>query len=87
MEFFKKKSKSVVGIDVGSSAVRAVELTKSKTGYQMTGFAYEPLGPDSVVDGAIMDSRSVASTIKRLLGGGGLRLREPLRECRDTPSL
>ena len=54
----------MVGLDVGSSAVRAVELTKSKTGYQMTGFAYEPLGPDSVVDGAIMDSRAVANAIK-----------------------
>src|SRR5215510_6310361 len=73
MEFFKKKSKSVVGLDVGSSAVRAVELTKSKTGYQMTGFAYEPLGPDSVVDGAIMDSRGVANTIKRLLNEGSFK--------------
>src|SRR5262245_66529255 len=73
MEFFKKKSKSVVGLDVGSSAVRAVELTKSKTGYQMTGFAYDTLGPDSVVDGAIMDSRGVANTIKRLLSEGGFK--------------
>src|SRR5687767_5779699 len=69
MEFFKK-NKSVVGLDVGSSAVRAVELTKSKTGYQLTGFAHETLGPDSVVDGAIMDSRAVANTIKRLLSEG-----------------
>jgi type IV pilus assembly protein PilM len=72
MEFFKK-SKSVVGLDVGSSAVRAVELTKSKTGYQMTGFAYESLSPDYVVDGAIMDSRAVANTIKRLLSDGGFK--------------
>ena len=63
MELFRK-GKPVVGIDVGSSAVRAVELTKSKTGYTITGFAYESLGPDSVVDGAIMDSRSVANAIK-----------------------
>ncbi|HZI50539.1 MAG TPA: type IV pilus assembly protein PilM [Terriglobia bacterium] len=69
MEFFKK-NKSVVGLDVGSSAVRAVELTKSKTGYQLTGFACESLGPDTVVDGAIMDSRAVANTIKRLLSEG-----------------
>jgi type IV pilus assembly protein PilM len=72
MDLFKK-SKSLVGLDVGSSAVRAVELTKSKTGYQMTGFAYETLGPDSVVDGAIMDSREVANVIKRLLAGGAFK--------------
>jgi type IV pilus assembly protein PilM len=64
------KSKPLVGLDVGSSAVRAVELSKSKNGYQITGFAYEPLSPDSVVDGAIMDSRGVASAIKRILTSG-----------------
>jgi type IV pilus assembly protein PilM len=72
MQLFKK-SKPVVGIDVGSSAVRAVELTKSKTGYQITGFAYESLSPDSVVDGAIMDSRSVANAIKRILTSGNFK--------------
>jgi type IV pilus assembly protein PilM len=72
MELFKK-NKSIVGLDVGSSAVRAVELTKAKTGYQMTGFASEPLSPDSVVDGAIMDSRAVSSTIKRILDGGSFK--------------
>src|SRR5678815_1619137 len=64
------KSKPLVGLDVGSSAVRAVELSKSKNGYQITGFAYEPLSSDSVVDGAIMDSRGVASAIKRILTSG-----------------
>src|SRR5688572_32839683 len=68
-----KKNKSVVGLDVGSSAVRAVELSKSKAGYQMTGFAYEQLGPDSVVDGAIMDSRAVANAIKKILAEGGFK--------------
>ena len=72
MDLFRK-NKPVVGLDVGSSAVRAVELSKSKNGYQITGFAYEPLAPDSVVDGAIMDSRGVASAIKRILGSGDFR--------------
>ncbi len=50
----------MVGLDIGSSSVKAVELTKSKKGYQITGFACETLGPDAVVDGAIMDSPAVA---------------------------
>jgi len=72
MDLFKR-SKPLVGLDVGSSAVRAVELSKSKNGYQITGFAYEPLGPDSVVDGAIMDSRGVSSAIKRILTSGNFK--------------
>src|ERR1700722_14172584 len=64
MAFFSR-SKPLVGLDIGSSGVKAVELTKSKKGYQLTGFAYEPLGPDAVVDGAIMDAPAVAECIKK----------------------
>ncbi len=64
MAFFKK-SKPLVGLDIGSSAVKAAELTKSKKGYQLTGFAYETLVPDAVVDGAIMDAPAVAESIKK----------------------
>lgn len=60
----------MVGLDIGSSSVKAVELTKSKKGYQITGFACETLGPDAVVDGAIMDSPAVADAIKRTLAMG-----------------
>ena len=60
-----KKSKPLVGLDIGSSAIKAVELAKSKKGYQLTGFAYESLGPDAVVDGAIMDAPAVAESIKK----------------------
>jgi type IV pilus assembly protein PilM len=65
-----KKSKPLVGLDIGSSSVKAVELTKTKKGYELTGFAYETLGPDAVVDGAIMDAPVVANTIKRTLTAG-----------------
>src|SRR5262245_26506273 len=74
MQLFKKR-KPVVGLDIGSSAVKAVELTKSKKGYQVSGFAYETLGPDAVVDGAIMDSRGVAEAIKRTLTVGKFKLK------------
>jgi type IV pilus assembly protein PilM len=62
---FLKRNKPLVGLDIGSSAIKAVELSKSKKGYQLIGFAYEPLGPDAVVDGAIMDAPAVADTIKK----------------------
>ena len=64
MAFFKK-NKSLVGLDIGSSSLKAVELTKFKKSYQLSGFAYEPLSPDAVVDGAIMDSPAIAETIKK----------------------
>jgi type IV pilus assembly protein PilM len=67
---FLSKSKPLVGLDIGSSSIKAVELAKSKKGYELTSFAYESLSPDAVVDGAIMDSRGVADTIKRSFMAG-----------------
>jgi type IV pilus assembly protein PilM len=64
--FFNKKSRSVVGLDIGSSAVKAVELKASGKGYRVAAFATEPVPPDSIVDGAIIDSAAVADAIKRV---------------------
>src|SRR5262245_35995978 len=64
-----KKSKPPVGLDIGSSGIKAVELTKTKKGYQLTGVAHEPLGPDAVVDGAIMDAPAVSECIRKMFVG------------------
>jgi type IV pilus assembly protein PilM len=65
-----KKTKPVVGLDIGSSSVKLLELSKVKKGFQVTGFASESLSPDAVVDGAIMDGPGVADSIKRLMTAG-----------------
>lgn len=58
--------KSVVGLDIGSSTVKVCELKKSRRGLAMTALGMEPLAPDTMVDGAIMDANSVADAITRL---------------------
>src|SRR5262245_8558072 len=60
------KSKSVVGLDIGSSAVKAVELKAVGKGYKVTGVAIEPVPADAIVDGAIMDGGAVAAAIRRV---------------------
>ena len=70
---FLKQNKPLVGLDIGSSGVKAVELIKSKKGYELVGFAHVPLGPDAVVDGAIMDAPAVADTIKKSFLAGKFR--------------
>ncbi len=61
-----RKSKPVVGLDIGSSAVKAVELRASGKSYKVTAVGMEPIPPDSIVDGAIIDGTAVADAIKRL---------------------
>ena len=58
------KNKPLVGLDVGSSSIKAVELAKSKSGYEIVGFGSQALPPDIVVDGAITDAGSVSEAIK-----------------------
>jgi type IV pilus assembly protein PilM len=60
------KSKAIVGLDIGSSAVKAVELKVVGKGYRVTAFGSEPVPPDSIVDGAIIDGAAVADAIRRL---------------------
>ena len=70
------KSKSVVGLDIGSSAVKAVELKAAGKGYKVVAFAIEPVPPDSIVDGAIIDAAAVADAIKRLFENKAFKTKE-----------
>ncbi len=63
------KKKGLVGLDIGSSAVKAVELKTGGKGaaeYQLVNIGVEPLPPEAIVDGAIMDSGAVIDAIQRL---------------------
>jgi type IV pilus assembly protein PilM len=57
------KLKPMVGLDIGSSSIKAVELRGSKQGYELVSFDLEPVAQDTVVDGAIMDAPLVAAGI------------------------
>lgn len=63
---FGLADKSVVGLDIGSSAVKVCELKKTRRGLLLTAGGIEPLAPDTVVDGAVMDANGVSEAIDRL---------------------
>lgn len=64
---FFSKSKNLVGLDIGSSAIKLVELKEKKPGsFQLVKIGVEPLSPEAIVDGSIMDSSMVVDTIQRL---------------------
>jgi type IV pilus assembly protein PilM len=67
MAFFTlSKPKAVVGLDIGSSSVKAVELKSAGKGFRVAAFDTEPVPPDSIVDGAIIDGAAVADAIRKL---------------------
>lgn len=65
MQLFSRQ-KPLVGLDIGSSSVKAVELRKIKKGYELVHAGLEALASDTVVDGAIMDALSVADSISKI---------------------
>jgi type IV pilus assembly protein PilM len=70
------KSKAVVGLDIGSSAVKAVELKPAGKSWRVSAFGAEPVPPDSIVDGAIIDGTAVAEAIRRLFESRQFKTKE-----------
>ena len=60
---WKRGNKSMVGVDIGSSSVKAVELRSKGGDFQLLSLGYEGLQPDSVVDGQIMELNAVSTAI------------------------
>jgi type IV pilus assembly protein PilM len=71
-----RKAKSLVGLDIGSSAVKAVELKPAGKAYKVSAFGSEAVPPDSIVDGAIIDGGAVAEGIRRLFTGLGIKTKD-----------
>ena len=64
--FFTKK-KELVGIDVGSSSVKLVQLKEQKGSYSLQNIGVWRLPPEAIVDNALMDSYTVVEAVKGLL--------------------
>src|ERR671913_1901523 len=71
-----RRAKSLVGLDIGSSAVKAVELKAAGRAYKVATYGSEPLPPDSIVDGAIIDGAAVADAIRRLFEARNIRTKD-----------
>jgi type IV pilus assembly protein PilM len=61
-----RRAKSLVGLDIGSSSVKAIELKPAGKGYRVSAMGVELVPPDSIVDGAIIDGGAVADAVRRL---------------------
>ena len=60
------RSRSLVGLDIGDSSIKVIELKENKGGWQVCKLGWEPLSSEAIVDGAIMDSQLVSEIIQRL---------------------
>lgn len=71
MKLFGNKNAPVIGLDIGSSCVRALQLSKQGSNYRIEHFAIEPVGAGVVVDKSVQDIEAVSSAIERAVSHSG----------------
>jgi type IV pilus assembly protein PilM len=55
-----------IGLDIGSSSIRAVEVRRGKDEYSLSNFGQVPLPPGTVRGGVVQDPVAVTSALKQL---------------------
>jgi type IV pilus assembly protein PilM len=70
------KRKSTVGLDIGSSSIKVVEIARERSGDQLVNYGIsEPLS-EAIVDGEIMDRQMVHEAIENLIESRQIRNRQ-----------
>ena len=70
---FLQKKKDVIGIDIGSSSIKMVQLKEAKGSYHLASLGLAVLPSEAIVDNAIMDSNAIVDTVKGLLDSQKLK--------------
>ena len=64
---FKKKANTLLGIDISSTSVKLIELSRSGSRYKVEAYAVEPLPPNTIVEKNIAELETVGQVITRLV--------------------
>jgi type IV pilus assembly protein PilM len=73
---FLSKKKDIIGIDIGSSSVKLVQVKEHKGAFTLLNVGILPLPPEAIVDNTLMDSSSIVETIKKLLKSLNIRAKD-----------
>ncbi|MEL7936883.1 MULTISPECIES: pilus assembly protein PilM [Pseudomonas] len=64
---FTKKANTLLGIDISSTSVKLLELSRSGGRYKVEAYAVEPLPPNSVVEKNIAELEGVGQALSRVV--------------------
>jgi type IV pilus assembly protein PilM len=76
LEFLKRKSVSLLGLDISATAVKLLELGQSGGRYRVESYSVVPLPPHAVVEKSIADVESVGAAINRAVKRSGSRTKQ-----------
>ncbi len=81
------KGSTVVGLNIGSNLVKAVEIKGARGQFDVTGVAVMPTPPDSISNGVIMQPDVLGQAIKQLLASNGIRSKSVVSSVAGQSSL
>jgi len=81
------RKEPILGIDIGPSAVKLVELSRSGPRFRVDSFAIEPLGEGMVEDRNPTDTDEMAEAIRRVCRKAGTRSRRAARRVSSSPRI
>src|SRR3990167_4523424 len=68
-----RKAPEIFGLDIGSSAVKVVQLRESGTTYRLAALGAASLPPDVIADGTIKDPPTVVDAIRSAVATAGVK--------------
>ena len=73
---FENKTKPMLGLDISSTTVKMLELSRHGSGYKVENYAVRPLPPNAVVEKNINDEEAVAQVLKTLIQSSRTKLKD-----------
>ncbi|MBZ0161035.1 MAG: pilus assembly protein PilM [bacterium] len=70
------RQKELVGLDIGTSSVKAVHLQRTRNTYKVAELGIAPTHPGAIVDGIIIDDAAISSTIRQLFDKHSITIKD-----------
>ncbi len=73
---FQRRFRPVIGLDITTSSIKLIELTRSGDSYRVESYAAEPTPPNAINEKAIVDAQAVGEAVRRAVKRAGARSKE-----------
>ncbi len=76
MFLFKPKKNPVLGVDISSTSVKLLEVSRTGSGYRVESHAVEPLPAEAVAEKVIQDVEAVGEAVRKAVKASGAKTKD-----------
>jgi type IV pilus assembly protein PilM len=69
-------AKGIVGLDIGSSYLKAVQLRETRSGYELELFDVAAISPELIVEGSIIDAIRLTESLRELVRNSKMKAKD-----------